>query len=141
MIGIWWNLRLIHGPPISGPHLTSARCSHRTLCPPAGGCRGGAVAGAVVVREEEVNCKSISTLTSPPPHRTRHRRPEPLSVFTQLLRVLFCQIKFKLLKFVKIFSMFPSDFILVHHHHKLATYFQQLSCLSGQISSLPRPQG
>ena len=76
-----------------------------------------------------------------PPHRTRRWLPEPLSVFTQLLRVLFCKIKLKLVKFVKIFSMFRSDFILVHHHHKLATYFQQLSCLSGQISSLPRPQG
>ena len=57
-----------------------------------GGCRGGAVAVAVE-SEEEVNCKSISTLTSPPPHhRTRRWLPEPLSVFTQLLRVLFCQI-------------------------------------------------
>ena len=87
MIGIWWNLRLIHGPPISGPHLTSARCSHRTLCPPAGGCRGGAVAGAVVVREEEVNCKSISTLTSPPPH---HRTTLGAGVRNLYLFLLNC---------------------------------------------------
>ena len=126
MIGIWWNLRLIHGPTISGPHLTSGRCPHRTRCPPAGGCRGGAVAVAVE-SEEEVNCKSISTLTSPlPHHRTRRWLPNPLSVFTQLLRVLFCQIKLKLVKFVKMFSMFRSDFILVHH--KLPTYFQRRCC-------------